>query len=238
LFVRRAPPRPGGIGFVCTGGPRRPKAAGRSGRPAKLALFVRDYRHRYPDIPGRPSLALFRTIAHHGERAPAQAGTRRMTTRPVCRTGCADSGLRFDTGRQLSSFRLQIINRKSSIINHTTPLSRGRVAGTVTEFCARTTPRNGATPCARRNKESFARGVFYLFDCCTNGTRRLEAAGRRLEGRKTEDGGQTRNRELTTGDSFSTAEDAEGRGGRRAKNLSRAKTQRAPRGPEPHQKPR
>jgi hypothetical protein len=39
-------------------------------------------------------------------------------------------------------------------------------------------PENGATPYDRRNKEFLARGVFYLFNCCTN------ARGKR----KTQDG--------------------------------------------------
>ncbi len=43
-----------------------------------------------------------------------------------------------------------------------------RVARIVPEFWAQTTPENGATPCAQRNKEFFARGVFYLLSCCTN----------------------------------------------------------------------
>ena len=69
LFVRRALSRSGGIGFVCTTGPRRPEAAGRTGRPAKLGLFVLDSRRRSPHAPVLPSLALFRTIA-----ATAQIG--------------------------------------------------------------------------------------------------------------------------------------------------------------------
>jgi hypothetical protein len=73
LFVRRAPSRPGGIGFVCTTGPHRPEAAGRHGRPAKLGLFVQDPRHRSPDTPGRPRLALF----VHGD-TPLRAWARQI----------------------------------------------------------------------------------------------------------------------------------------------------------------
>ena len=47
------------------------------------------------------------------------------------------------------------------------PIS-GRVARTVPKFCARANPGNHVTPCAGRNKEFLARGVFYLLDCCTN----------------------------------------------------------------------
>ena len=36
------------------------------------------------------------------------------------------------------------------------------------EFCARARPESRVTPCGPRNKESFAHGVFYLWDCCTN----------------------------------------------------------------------
>jgi hypothetical protein len=73
LFVRRAPSRPGGIGFVCTTGPHRPEAAGRNGRPATLGLFVQDPRHRSPDTPGRPRLALF----VHGD-TPLRAWARQI----------------------------------------------------------------------------------------------------------------------------------------------------------------
>ncbi len=48
------------------------------------------------------------------------------------------------------------------------PLPRGRVARIVPEFCARAASKNRATPCAGRNKEFLARGVFYLLNCCTN----------------------------------------------------------------------
>jgi hypothetical protein len=43
-----------------------------------------------------------------------------------------------------------------------------RVARIVPEFCARTTSKNGVTPCAGRTKEFLARRVFYLFNRCTN----------------------------------------------------------------------
>jgi hypothetical protein len=58
--------------------------------------------------------------------------------------------------------------RESSITNQTVPLSRGRVARIVPEFWAQTTAENGTTPCAPRNKEFLARGVFYLLNCCRN----------------------------------------------------------------------
>jgi hypothetical protein len=91
---------------------------------------------------------------------------------------------------QTSHFKPKTSSQYSSIINHTLPLSRGRVARIVPEFRARTTPRTGATPCVERNKESFARRVFYLFNCCTNdanrqllfhygGTETTEKGGRR-----------------------------------------------------------
>jgi hypothetical protein len=69
--------------------------------------------------------------------------------------------------RLLASFRT---NHKSSIISHKSelPLPRGSVAGIVPKFCARAGPQNRATPYARRNKRFFARGVFYLLNCCTN----------------------------------------------------------------------
>jgi hypothetical protein len=93
----------------------------------------------------------------------------------------------FGTCLHVSCFRFQIINHESSIINpraasdRDVPLSRGRVARIVPEFRARTTPENRATPWAQRNKEFLARGVFYLFNCCTNGTRNARNGGGRLE---------------------------------------------------------
>jgi hypothetical protein len=43
-----------------------------------------------------------------------------------------------------------------------------RVAGIVPKFCARARPQNGVTPYVGRNKRFLARGVFCLFNCCTN----------------------------------------------------------------------
>jgi len=63
-------------------------------------------------------------------------------------------------------------NHKSSLINHTVPLSRGGVARIVPEFCARARPWNGVTLCVRWNKEFLAGRVFSLFNCCTNDTNR------------------------------------------------------------------
>ncbi len=48
------------------------------------------------------------------------------------------------------------------------PLPMLRVARVVPEFCARARPESRVTPCAGRNKEFLARGVFYLLNCCTN----------------------------------------------------------------------
>ncbi len=53
----------------------------------------------------------------------------------------------------------------------------GRVARIVLEFCARANPDDRATPCAGRNKEFLARGVFYLFNCCTNVVISCQSAG-------------------------------------------------------------
>jgi hypothetical protein len=60
------------------------------------------------------------------------------------------------------------IDLRGSASEQTVPLPMLRVAQIVPKFCARGAPKNGATPCAGRNKEFFARGVFYLLDCCTN----------------------------------------------------------------------
>jgi len=40
--------------------------------------------------------------------------------------------------------------------------------GAICRRLARTTRPRRATPCGPRNKKFFARGVFYLWDCCTN----------------------------------------------------------------------
>jgi hypothetical protein len=76
LFVRRAPARPGGIGFVCTTGPRRPQAAGRSGRPAKLGLFRTNSHHADSARPSAAtnthSLAKARSTQRGPKREPGQ----------------------------------------------------------------------------------------------------------------------------------------------------------------------
>jgi hypothetical protein len=66
-FALRGPGRPVRLASFPTIGPTElglfvqpaPGPAARRGRPAKLGLFVQDPRHRSPDTPGRPSLALF-----------------------------------------------------------------------------------------------------------------------------------------------------------------------------------
>jgi len=116
----------------------------------------------------------------------------------------------------------QITNHKSSIArsasDHAVPLPLLRVARIGPEFCARVRPRNHVTSCAARSKEFRARGVFYLFNCCTDGARQAGGSRRGPEDRerKTEDrrgesrvahpdpGGRTGNRELLTGSSYST----------------------------------
>jgi hypothetical protein len=79
--------------------------------------------------------------------------------------------------RVLRGFNCRIIaSLQSKIIHHTSeaasnrdvPLSRGGVARIVPEFCARARPEKHVTPGAARNKEFLARGVFHLFNCCTN----------------------------------------------------------------------
>ncbi len=76
----------------------------------------------------------------------------------------------------VSSFRFQITNPRGSASGQTVPLSRGRVARIVPEFCASGTPENRVTPCAARNRKFLSRGVFCLLNCCTNGD--SQAAGR------------------------------------------------------------
>ncbi len=57
---------------------------------------------------------------------------------------------------------------ESQIRGQTVPLPLLRVARIVPEFCARATVPSHVTSCAERNREFFTRGVFCLFDCCTN----------------------------------------------------------------------
>ena len=103
-------------------------------------------------------------------RAPA------ATLSSIRNPKCCHPGLRSGaeirnsrgTRSDVSSFRLQIISHNSSIINQTLPLPMGRVARIVPEFCVYATPEDRVTPCARRNRRFFARGVFHLLDCCRN----------------------------------------------------------------------
>jgi hypothetical protein len=68
-------------------------------------------------------------------------------------------------------------NPRGSASGQTVPLYRGGVARIVPEFCARLALENGVTPCARGNKEFLARGVFCLFNCCTDTTVRRMGLG-------------------------------------------------------------
>jgi hypothetical protein len=92
---------------------------------------------------------------------------------------CPSSTSWFHAFLPLSNHKSQI---RGSASDPSLPLPMGRVARIVPEFCARTTPRNGATPCAQRNNKFLARGVFYLLNCCTNAIIRSgsEAAPRQV----------------------------------------------------------
>jgi hypothetical protein len=128
--------------------------------PGELALFVRPPGagpRRQPQAGGSCGNSPLNPQSDNS----AEGGRRLPGAVPEIRTSSA-------ARPRLSSFRFRVINHNSSIINHTVPLSRGRVARIVTEFCARTTPETGATPCTQTNNEFFARGVFYLFNRCTN----------------------------------------------------------------------
>jgi hypothetical protein len=80
-------------------------------------------------------------------------------------------GARYSSCRSPpSNHNSYIITRRALPRGRGLPLYRGRVARIAPKFCAQTTAENGATPCAQRNKGSFARGVFYPLNCCTNAT--------------------------------------------------------------------
>ncbi len=57
---------------------------------------------------------------------------------------------------------------QGSASDQSLPLPVGHVARIATKFCASTTLPRRVTPCVQRNKRFFARGVFCLFNCCTN----------------------------------------------------------------------
>jgi hypothetical protein len=114
---------------------------------------------------------------------PAQAGRDRLE-RTVPPQVCPESAIRNSSAASPPLF-LPPSNHESStchcersaaITNPIVPLPRGRVARIVPEFWARATARNRVTPCAARNKEFFARGVFCLFNCCTNANKPCRTA--------------------------------------------------------------
>jgi hypothetical protein len=98
---------------------------------------------------GRPEASLFNPKSCHCEPV-------RLRSEPALSTAERDR------------LRAAITDPRGSASGQTVPLPLLRVARIVPEFWARVTSKNRATPCAQRNKESFSRGVFYLFNCCTN----------------------------------------------------------------------
>jgi hypothetical protein len=109
-----------------------------------------------------------------------------MSARPV-------AGIRVSVWHASLCRLFPPFNHQSQIINHqsrgsasdqSVPLPWGGVARIVPEFCARVTPQNRVTPCARRNKRFFAHGVFYLVNCCTNGVVRRVGCARHAAARR------------------------------------------------------
>jgi len=156
--------RPGQIGFVLhSSPPRRKSVPNPQSEIEELGSFC---------MSDPTELGLFRTNTHHRDAE----GTENEAD--ACLPGRL-WGLRLQAGTpaHVSSFRFRIINRKSSMLsprttirgmNQTVPLPVARVARIVPEFCARARPEGRVTPCDGRNKEFLARGVFPLFNCCTN----------------------------------------------------------------------
>ncbi len=60
------------------------------------------------------------------------------------------------------------MNPRGSASEQSVPLPLLRVAQIMPKFCACARHGNRVTPCAQRDKEFLARGVFYLCHCCTN----------------------------------------------------------------------
>jgi len=118
----------------------------------KLALFVQE-----PHGPGTPGIGFVCTTAYR----PQTAGYPHLALFRM----------------HVSSFCLQIVNRQSQIQgsapDQSVPLSRGRVARIVPEFCTRTRPLDRATLYVQRNKEFLPCGAFCLFNCCTNVVRAI-----------------------------------------------------------------
>jgi hypothetical protein len=145
--VAQSPPVPAGlprIGFVLRG---RPVGAGPAG--GELGSF-RIFRPGPDDAHARPKLGSFCTTRPRGSEAAAQ-------TAIAPPQGGPQSAIRDSRGTRsdISSFRFQIVNHNSQIINprgsasaQSIPLHRGRVARIVPEFCAHATPENRASPCA------------------------------------------------------------------------------------------
>ncbi len=133
-----APPR--AIGFVRTTGPRWSDATDRRGRPPQLCLqsAIRQLRRRRTPL------------------ARCRSGNPQSAIHPLC------------LFLLLSNHKHVIPAEAGIIIPRRFPLPMLRVARIVPEFCACAGHGNHVTPCAERNKESSACGLFYLFNCCTN----------------------------------------------------------------------
>ena len=97
-----------------------------------------------------------------------------MEPRHVCPAACTDVSL--PPWHALSCLFLPLSNHKSQIISHKSkrpprteaPLPLLRVARCVRNYLTKRSTENRITSCAGRNKKFLPRGVFYLFNCCTN----------------------------------------------------------------------
>jgi hypothetical protein len=171
---RRTPDRHKGRNWLCLyNTPRPPGHSG--GNWVCLAHLTVPVPPRLPQIGFVPhfrlrtssQLGLFGKIIHHRdiEGMENEAGH-------VCGCGDGASALPYVFTSLGSAFKSSISNHKSlirgSVSDRSVPLSRGRVARIVPKFRAQPRPRNRVTPGAGRSKEFLARGVFCLFNCCTN----------------------------------------------------------------------
>jgi hypothetical protein len=155
-------PSPPKFGFVCS--QRHPSS--RPGTP-KLGLFVQPAPNRLP-----PKIGL----RHEAKRFNREI-------RQI-REGNPQSASFFAWFAYFAVTFFSCVF-KSSIINHTVPLSRGRVARIAPEFRARGRPPSHITPCTEGNKKFLARGCFPFSTVAqtVRAAQGMEAAGWRPEDR-------------------------------------------------------
>ncbi len=138
--------------------------------PAELALFrtidLSDPPPPRCPIPPRFGFVLHNRSSPRPEAGGSQTGDPAMTLLYSIRNPKSEIRNSSSPRPHVSSFRFQIINQRA--VPDRVSLYPGAVLHESCRNSVRTTLPRRATLCAQRDKRFFTRGVFYLFNCCTN----------------------------------------------------------------------